>query len=117
MEASLPDKLYFKIGEVSRIASLRTSVLRFWETEFKELKPSKNRSGQRVYTKQDVELVLHIRQLLYGEKLTIEGARSRLAGNRKSGHHEVADTESNLLNAAKLLKDIREELVQIRNLL
>lgn len=72
------DKLYFKIGEVAAIVGVEAHVLRFWEREFQALRPSKSRSGQRVYRRRDVELLLKIRHLLYDEKLTIAGARQRL---------------------------------------
>ncbi|MFZ6017297.1 MAG: MerR family transcriptional regulator [Nitrospirota bacterium] len=74
----LPDKLFYKIGEVSRIAGVEPYVLRYWETEFPFLKPRKNKSGQRVYTKKDLDLILHVKWLLYQERYTIEGVRKRL---------------------------------------
>jgi DNA-binding transcriptional MerR regulator len=73
-----PDKLFYKIGEVSRIVGVEPYVLRYWETEFSFLKPRKNKSGQRVYIKRDVELLLDIKRLLYQERYTIEGVRKRL---------------------------------------
>lgn len=73
-----PDKLFYKIGEVSRIIGVEPYVLRYWETEFSFLKPRKNKSGQRVYVKKDVELLLSIKKLLYQERYTIEGVRKRL---------------------------------------
>jgi DNA-binding transcriptional MerR regulator len=73
-----PDKLFYRIGEVSRIVGVEPYVLRYWETEFPFLKPRKNKSGQRVYIKRDVELLLDIRRLLYQERYTIEGVRKRL---------------------------------------
>jgi DNA-binding transcriptional MerR regulator len=72
-----PDKLFYRIGEVSRIVGVEPYVLRYWETEFPFLKPRKNKSGQRVYIKRDVELLLNIRRLLYQERYTIEGVRKR----------------------------------------
>ena len=72
---SFPDKLFYKIGEVSRIVGVEPYVLRYWETEFAFLKPRKNKSGQRVYIKKDVELLLTIKRLLYQERYTIEGVR------------------------------------------
>ncbi|MCL5024232.1 MAG: MerR family transcriptional regulator [Nitrospirae bacterium] len=75
---SFPDKLFYKIGEVSKIADVEPYVLRYWETEFSFLKPRKNKSGQRVYVKRDLELVLQIKKLLYEERYTIEGVRKRL---------------------------------------
>ena len=73
----IPDKFYFKIGEVSRILNVKPYVLRFWETEFR-LTPSKNQSQHRVYRRQDVETLLTIKHLLYDERFTIEGARTKL---------------------------------------
>jgi len=73
-----PDKLFYKIGEVSRIVGVEPYVLRYWETEFSFLKPRKNKSGQRVYIKRNVELLLDIKRLLYQERYTIEGVRKRL---------------------------------------
>jgi DNA-binding transcriptional MerR regulator len=76
--APFPDKLFYKIGEVSKILGVEPYVLRYWETEFPFLKPRKNKSGQRVYVKKDVELLLTIKNLLYQERYTIEGVRKRL---------------------------------------
>jgi DNA-binding transcriptional MerR regulator len=73
-----PDKLFYKIGEVSKIVGVEPYVLRYWETEFSFLKPRKNKSGQRVYIKKDVETLLAIKRLLYQERYTIEGVRKRL---------------------------------------
>ena len=81
----IPDKPYFKIGEAARLCGVNPSVLRYWETEFRSLKPQKTRSQQRLYRKRDVELLLRIRHLLYEERFTIEGARGRL---RELGHDE-----------------------------
>ncbi len=68
-------KLYYSISEVSKITGLEQYVLRYWETEFPELKPAKNRAGNRIYTNKDIKLIMHIRQLLRDEKYTIEGAK------------------------------------------
>ena len=82
----IPDKPYFKIGEVAKLCSVAPYVLRYWETEFRSLKPEKTRSGQRLYRRQDVEVALRIRTLLYDERFTIEGARVAL---RSQGHDEL----------------------------
>lgn len=73
----LPDKLFYKIGEVGKITGIESYVLRYWETEFPFLKPRKNKSGQRVYTKKDLELIILIKNMLYEERYTIEGVRKR----------------------------------------
>lgn len=74
----IPDKLYFKIGEVAQIAKVEAYVLRYWESEFKEISPIKSKSKQRLYRRKDIETVLLIKQLLYAEKFTIEGAKKQI---------------------------------------
>ncbi|MES1172468.1 MAG: MerR family transcriptional regulator [Bacteroidota bacterium] len=83
----IPDKPYFKIGEVARLCAVKPYVLRYWETEFRSLRLQKTKSQQRLYRRKDVELLLKIRHLLYAERFTIEGARARL---RELGHDEGA---------------------------
>ena len=85
MTALIPDKLFFKIGEVADLANVEQHVLRYWEDEIDALKPTKNKSGQRLYQKKDVELVLEIKRLLYEEKFTIAGAKSKLKKYKKKG--------------------------------
>jgi DNA-binding transcriptional MerR regulator len=80
---AIPDKLYFKIGEVCEITGVQPHVLRYWETEFPQLAPEKNRAGQRVYKRRDIELILRIKKLLYEDKFTIAGARKRLAAESR----------------------------------
>jgi DNA-binding transcriptional MerR regulator len=75
---SIPDRLYFKIGDVARICGLETYVLRFWETQFPQLKPNKSGTGQRLYRRRDVEMVLEIKRLVHGEGYTLPGARQAL---------------------------------------
>jgi DNA-binding transcriptional MerR regulator len=82
-EVHIPDKLYFRIGEVSKLCKLEAYVLRFWETEFPQLKPVKSSTGQRMYRKKDVEAVLRIKTLLYDEGFTINGARQQLRVDSK----------------------------------
>jgi DNA-binding transcriptional MerR regulator len=77
-EIVIPEKIYFRIGEVSALAQLPTYVLRFWETEFSQLRPTKSSTGQRMYRRRDVEFVMQIRKLLYEDGFTIPGARERL---------------------------------------
>ena len=78
MEVAIPDKVYFRIGEVSQLAQTKPYVLRYWETEFPTLRPAKTRSGHRLYKRRDVELVFEIKRLLYEEGFTIDGARKQL---------------------------------------
>ena len=84
--SGIPDKPYFKIGEAARICGVKPYVLRYWETEFRSLRPQKTPSQQRLYRRKDVELLLQIRHLLYEKRFTIEGARARL---REQGHDEA----------------------------
>jgi DNA-binding transcriptional MerR regulator len=78
--SGIPDKAFFKIGEAARLVGVKPYVLRYWETEFRSLRPQKTKSQQRLYRRADVELLLKIRHLLYEKRYTIEGARSRLRG-------------------------------------
>ena len=84
----LPDKLYFKIGEVSELVGVKPYVLRYWESEFSALKPSKTRSKHRLYRRKDVETLLQIKHLLHDERFTIEGARKRLKRLHKEERRE-----------------------------
>jgi DNA-binding transcriptional MerR regulator len=82
---AIPEKLFFKIGEVCELAGVQAHVLRYWESEFPMLVPQKNRAGQRVYRKRDVEIALRIKELLYEDQYTIAGARKRLANELRTG--------------------------------
>lgn len=104
----IPDKLYFKIGEVTEITDLPAYVLRFWESEFPVLSPKRTESGQRLYRKTDVESILKIKHLLYEKKFTIPGARKFLKMNRR--HPFQAPPQS-------VLAEIKADLEQIRGLL
>lgn len=75
---SIPNKLYFRIGEVSDIVGVKPYVLRYWETEFSDIRPTKSKSGQRLYKRRDVEMLLAVRDLLYDQRYTIDGAKQRL---------------------------------------
>jgi DNA-binding transcriptional MerR regulator len=81
----IPDKLFFKIGEVCDIVGVQPHVLRYWESEFPMLQPQKNRAGQRTYRRKDVEMALRIRELLYEEGFTIAGAKRKLLGEGRGG--------------------------------
>ena len=105
-EIKIPDKLYFKIGQVSEIAGVPSSVIRFWETEFPKITPKRTSSGQRHYRKSDVELILRIKHLLYDKKFTIQGARQYL-GSERFENKSSADT----------IEAFRQELINIRNIL
>ncbi len=84
-EVVIPDKLYFRIGEVSRLCRLPAYVLRFWETEFPQLKPVMSATGQRMYRRREIELLLRIKRLLYEQGFTIPGARQQLRSDVRTG--------------------------------
>lgn len=105
-QKEIPDKLYFRIGEVSKIVGLPTYVLRFWETEFPRIRPKRTASGQRLYTRGDIELVLKIKNLLYEKKFTIQGARQHLsagAGKKKTPTRQLLQE---LHSELKSLKEV-----------
>ena len=123
-EAVIPDKEEFKIGEVCEIAGVKPFVLRYWETEFPELAPAKGAGGQRTYTRADVQLILHIKQLLYEERFTVAGAKKRLAEEAgERGKHEKPekslDTKhgNQVESLRRALKSTRRELEGILALL
>jgi DNA-binding transcriptional MerR regulator len=99
-----PSKLFYRIGEVSRLTGLEPYVLRYWETEFPLLKPDKGRSGQRLYTKKDLDTILQVKQLLYKDGYTIAGARKRLHGKG------AQDVETVIETVKKELREILEIL-------
>ena len=118
VSSAIPDKLYFRIGDVARICDLPAYVLRFWETEFPQLKPNKGGTGQRLYRRRDVELVLRIKRLLYDEGYTIPGARQLLKSESKQ---QTATPQLSLLGPepvhGKKLEELRRELQAIAHLL
>jgi DNA-binding transcriptional MerR regulator len=129
----IPDKLYFRIGEVARLAGIKPYVLRFWETEFPSLGPKKSGTGHRLYRRKEVELVLEIKQLLHEKRYTIEGARKFLdaRGRDARGKSELSRSASSKASSAKaakvqgslfdvpspLLEAVRKELREIADLL
>jgi DNA-binding transcriptional MerR regulator len=114
-EIFIPDKLYFRIGEVATLCRLPAYVLRFWETEFPQLKPVKSSTGQRMYRKRDVESVLRIKQLLYEQGFTITGARQQLRLETKSDKTQSAIPFPS--HSAAELQHIRQGLREILKLL
>jgi DNA-binding transcriptional MerR regulator len=114
-EVLIPDKLYFRIGEVSRLCGLPSYVLRFWETEFTQLKPSKSGTGQRMYRKVDVENVLRVKKLLYDQGFTIAGARQQLRAETKRKQSPLPFTVPVAGRAE--LKQVRQGLREILGIL
>src|SRR6476469_4772237 len=107
----IPEKLYFRIGEVSRLCKLPAYVLRFWETEFPQLKPTKGSTGQRMYRRHEVECALRIKHLLYQEGFTIAGARQQLKAESKNGKSQSALPFSRPASGnARGLKEVRSGL-------
>src|SRR6478672_8459620 len=100
----IPEKLFFKIGEVCELAGVQAHVLRYWETEFSMLAPQKNRAGQRTYRRRDVEMALRIKQLLYDEQYTIAGAKKKLSGELRGPSRENGETATAAKPAMRSLK-------------
>ncbi len=104
-------KLYYSIGEVSKITGLKSYVLRYWETEFKQLSPPKNRAGNRTYRQKDIDTILFIKNLLYHRKFTIKGAKSQLAKGDSS--NEVSDSKpanDSQVHSTEILLKVKREL-------
>jgi len=115
VDAGIPDKLYFKIGEVARLTSLRPSILRYWETEFSALQPQKSRTGQRLYSRKELDIVVDIKRLLYVEKLTIEGARRVLSRRvTRAGDSEAAADPQNT-DILQVIREVKDDLKKIRD--
>ena len=114
-------KLYYSIGEVSKMTELKAYVLRYWETEFKQLKPPKNRAGNRTYRQSDIDLILYIKDLLYTKKFTIEGGRHQLATEKDSKKEDVAAPVESVQQAAPARKEtllkIKQELETLLEIL
>ena len=115
MPPRLPEKIYFKIGEVSEIVGVEPYVLRYWETEFELLKPSKAPSKHRLYKKRDVELLLDNKRLLYTEGFTIEGARKKLKETKKEEKNQLKLPLSEQKYKSALVK-LKKELESLRRL-
>ena len=127
MDFQIPDKLYYKIGEVAKFTGVKTHVLRYWETEFNTIRPNKSRSNQRLYRRQDVDLILYLKDLLYNQGFTIAGARKKLrekpAKNvvepvAKSSSTAKADDQLALPLAAScdptIFKELRQDILRIK---
>ena|ERR1039457_2516258 len=113
-EPEIPDKLYFRIGDVSRLAGIKPYVLRFWESEFPGLGPKKSGTGHRLYRRKDVELVLEIKRLLYEKRFTIEGARKFLDGKAKPEPKPAATGRKAARSQPRLFEEPPSEFDNIR---
>ncbi len=111
MSAAEPVQEFFSIGEVCELTELKPHVLRYWESQFRFLNPAKNRSGNRVYQRKEIELILLVKHLLYTEKYTIEGARQKVDDHRKAGDlRAVARAALGLETIESLERDLRDLL-------
>jgi DNA-binding transcriptional MerR regulator len=121
----IPDKLYFRIGEVSRLAGIKPYVLRFWESEFPALGPKKSGTGHRLYRRKEVELVLEIKRLLYEKRYTIEGARKYLDSRPKPEAKRPQEvkaergrpSQGELFPQPRVFDDIKKQLLEILKIL
>ena len=104
-------KLYYSIGEVSDLTALKPYVLRYWETEFSVLKPTKNRAGNRIYKDKDIKIIFHIKYLLYDQKYTIEGARNQLKALNFEEMGEIGSPKLKLSKAASAKENDEDTLI------
>ena len=105
----LPDKLFYRIGDACKIVGVKPHILRYWETEFPFLKPRKNKSGQRVYVKRDIEFLLRVRRLLYQDRYTIEGVKKKLSGiSIRSDNSDVRTGETQ--NLSEVISHVKKSL-------
>ena len=123
-ESEIPDKLYFRTGEVAKLAALKPYVLRFWESEFPTLGPKKSGTGHRLYRRKDVETVLEIKCLLYEKRFTIAGARQMLESRRQENRQRAKKSITSprvqgelFATPSALLMDLRRELREILSIL
>lgn len=119
-EPLIPDKLYFRIGEVARLAAVKPYVLRFWESEFPGLGPQKSGTGHRLYRRKDVQMVFEIKRLLYEKRFTIAGARKMLATKpQRSERPKSSDRQGELFagSPSYVIVELRRELREILSLL
>ena len=113
----IPDKLYFKIGEVAQITGLKTHVLRYWESEFNIVKPSKTKTNQRLYKRKEVELIMEIKKLLYEDKFTIAGAKKVLQERHRGRSTQQLQLGFEDAKTRQVLTKIKEDLQGIKELI
>lgn len=112
----LPNKLFYKIGEVGKITGVEPYVLRYWETEFHFLRPRKNKAGQRVYVKKDLELIMHVKKMLYQERYTIEGVRKRFGEGMLREAEQATASDKKMKssrNPAEVIEFVKKRLKEI----
>ncbi len=111
VDPAIPDKTYFRIGEVARLLGVETHVLRYWESEFRTVRPVRTRTDQRLYRRQDVEELLRIRKLLYEERFTLDGAKRQIARLRREGEPAGGEDEH------ERLRRIKEGLLELKRIM
>jgi len=117
IEQFIPDKSYFSISEVSEITQVKPYILRYWEGEFKLLRPARRTSGHRKYTRKDIELILKIKDLLYQQKYTISGAKRHLLNEKREKNKQLSFPLEKNVPAIDFLKEIKKELLEIQKIL
>lgn len=116
-EVQIPGKSYFRIGEVSRIVGVEPYVIRYWESEFKAVRPLRTKSDQRLYRRKDVETLLSVKFLLYEERFTIAGAKKRLAELRTGKEFSEASPPPSAPDDRHLLAEVKRALLEIQSIL
>ena len=114
LDDQLTVKLYYRIGEVAELVGVEPHVLRYWETEFRSIRPQKSRKGQRIYSRRDVEKLLRVKDLLYGQGFTIAGARKRL---REGGVEPAPPGDPSVRQAQRMSETLREVRSEISTML
>src|SRR5512137_2828822 len=116
IDVPIPDKMFFRIGEVSEITGVKPYVLRYWESEFRLLRPNKNKSGQRIYRRRDVEAIIEIKDLLHRKKFTIAGAKKWLNGEGRAGAQQLELGFEGTAHETTLRR-VREALISLEKML
>jgi DNA-binding transcriptional MerR regulator len=114
MDEPIAKRAYYSIGDVCDLTGLKPHVLRYWETQFEVLRPTKNRAGNRVYKPKDIELILLVKHLLYGKRFTIDGARQKLKDMRSQGELKAAGQE---ILGPEFLQQVKAELRHLKDVL
>ena len=118
MEHHKTSKVFYRVGEVSQLVGVESYVLRYWEKMFPQLNPEKDENGQRIYTRSDIDVILHIKNLLYEERYTIDGARKKLKEERDGAQKKLkGKCDSNSINNTKAVQELLATLKNVKNIL
>jgi len=115
MNQTIPDKLYFKIGEVAEIAGVKPHVLRYWESEFDAIRPTKSRSQQRLYRREDIELIIYLKDLLHNQGFTVAGARKKLRERKQENRPGQMGQPLETSRDSMIIAEIQADLQRLRN--